>query len=408
MGYFIAKLLIRMAFLLIWIKSGPGMTPDSIDYHLFGTHVRFADGCAAQLGDEIRALGCSRPVVLMQARLAASPRVQALQHSLEGMAVLQIDSIPQHSSVSVLEALVPQIADHRPDCIVAVGGGSQSDSAKALALLLAEGGQLADHATQFTPPATVHIPQRTQPKLPIITLPVTASGAEVTPSFGILDHDHKLLFWNRQLASTTLLIDPQLAGDVPLPLLRATAMNGLAHCFEGMYSRHKSLVSNGIALQSLALFARAFATEGLADDEQRRLILLAGHLSGLVLSMARTCLHHAICHVIGARHGVGHGAVNTVILPHALSFNHSVVKADLAPALAVLNQESGTNYNTAADWTAAMIARAGMPATLSELGVAEADLPAIARQTMTERGLALNPRPVDTPDDVLSILRQAL
>ena len=396
------------------------MARPDIDYYLFGTHVRFGDGCAMALAQELKALGCRRPVILTQPRMSASADYARLRESCTGLAILESHDIPQHGDLDVLEALAERARAHEADSIVAIGGGSVSDSAKALAMLLAEGGKLADHTTRFTPPASVTIPLRTRPKLPIVSLPTTASGAEVTPGFGVREGDHKLLFWNRHLASTAIFIDPVLSRDVPMALMRYTAMNGLAHCFEGMYSRNKSVVATGIALQSLALFASALCEHKTErsdqahcaasdpDHDQRATILLAGHLSGVVLSMARTCLHHAICHVIGARHNVGHGAVNTVMLAHSLRFNAPVVHDDLAPALRVLNDAAGTHHHSPADWVEAVSRHWGLPMTLSALGLNASDLPAIAEHTLGERGLALNPRPVTTSADVLTILHHAL
>lgn len=388
--------------------SNPSM-PASVDYHLFGTHVRFAPGCAADLPAELDALGCARPVVLMQRRMHESAAWQRLQAMLApAVADLRVyGDVPTHGSVQWVQAVAADLAGFACDGIVAVGGGSVSDAAKALAMLLAEGGRLADHATRFTPPAKVEIPRRVRPKLPIIALPTTASGAEVTPSFGARDDDHKLLFWNRGLASATVLIDPDLSADLPIDLLRYTAMNGLAHCFEGMYSRNRSPISDALALLATEHFAQSLESGG-DESAQRGQLLLAGHVSGLVLSMARTCLHHAICHVIGARHGVGHGLANTVILPHAIRFNEEVAAPLLAPALAVLNRVSGTRHERVCDWVQDIVARRGLPHSLGALGVRREDLPAIARQTMTERGLAVNPRPVSHPDEVLSILERAL
>lgn len=383
------------------------MTIPHIDYYLFGTHVRFGPDSAQALRAELEALGSVFPVILMQSRMEASQSWAKLRQTLSGMETRVFASVPTHSSVQWVESVAREIADYGCDSIVAIGGGSVSDSAKALSMLLSEGGCLADHTTRFIPPSTVEIPSRTRTKLPIISLPTTASAAEITPSFGVRDGDHKLLFWNRQLASTTVLIDPSLSRDIPLRLMRCTAMNGLAHCFEGMYSRNRSLISDAIALESVELFAQALTDESMSPDEQRWRLLLAGHLSGVVLSMAKTCLHHAICHVIGGRHNVGHGEVNTVVLPHALRFNEEIAGASLRPALDVLNKVSGTGHPSVADWVAAVSQRLELPLSLSEIGVTHDDLPAIAEQTMKERGLAVNPRSVTHSSQVLSILRQA-
>lgn len=384
------------------------MTTTDFDYYLFGTHVVFGDGVSHSLAKELRDMGLGRPVVLTQARMAASGKYASLRATLAGLSLLEISTVPQHSSVSLIETIKEQALTFDPDCIVAIGGGSVSDSAKALAMLLAEGGKLADHATVFTAASTVIVPHRNRPKLPIITIPTTASGAEVTPSFGISDSHEKILFWNRSLASRSILIDPTLNEDVPLPLMHYTAMNGLAHCLEGLYSRNKLLVSNGLALQAMSLFIDALTDESLSEPEQRRTLLLAGHVSGMVLSMARSCLHHAICHVIGARHGLGHGAINTVMLPHTIRFNESAVSNDLSPVLDLINRQSARRVDSVSEWLSQLIQTLSLPDRLSAYGLTEQDLDAIASSTMKERGLAFNPLPVKDVSQIKTILRNAL
>jgi alcohol dehydrogenase class IV len=387
------------------------MTPSTddyrLDYHLFGTHVRFGDGVSGCLREELAAMGLSRPAILTQPRIAASAGYHAIVASLSGLEIRQAAAVPAHSSVSLVETMAADIGAFGADCLVAVGGGSVADSAKALALLLAEGGRLADHMTIFSPPAAVHIPRRTRTQLPIIAIPTTASGAEVTSSFGVRDDaGDKLMFWNRQVSSATILIDPVLNQEVPLPIMRYTAMNGIAHCLEGLYSKGRSIVSDGIAVQALALFQRALS--GREDEaRERRLVLLAGHLSGMVLSMARSCLHHAICHVVGARYRLGHGLVNTVILPHAIRFNEAAAAALLRPALDQVNRGGRRQYESLAQWLTDIQDKLGLPGRLSALGVPENELEDIARHVMTERGLALNPRPVTDAAQVLTILRDA-
>ncbi|CAM3344726.1 Lactaldehyde reductase [Bordetella sputigena] len=392
------------------------MIPGDFDYHLFGTHVRFGDGVANAVGDELRARGLQRPVILTQDRIASAPRHAALLRSLDGMAVLQRAGIPPHSSVSLIETMAPEVAAFRPDCLIAVGGGSVADTAKALALLLAEGGCLADHVTVFRPPATVEIPRRIKPKLPIIAVPTTASGAETTSSFGVRDGERdKRMFWNRQVSAAAILIDPLLSQDVPLATMRYTAMNGIAHCLESLYSKGRSIVSDGMAMQGLALFSQALGPPLPEEATQRRLILAAAHVSGMALAMARSCLHHAICHVVGARLDLPHGLVNTVILPHAVRFNEAAAAPLLADALECVNRrvarqaggDAARRYDSLSSWLEQTADALRLPRRLRDVGVPEEALPDIAEHVMTERGLALNPRPVASASEVLAILRQA-
>lgn len=106
------------------------MTIPHIDYHLFGTHVKFGPGCAQDLRAELSALGSIRPVVLMQQRMADSHHWATLRQSLGGMQLHAFTQVPNHSSVTWVEQMAREIADFRPDSIVALGGGSVSDSAK--------------------------------------------------------------------------------------------------------------------------------------------------------------------------------------------------------------------------------------------------------------------------------------
>jgi alcohol dehydrogenase class IV len=392
------------------------MIPGDFDYHLFGTHVRFGEGAANAVGDELRARGLQRPVVLTQDRIASTPRYASLLRALDGMTVLQRAGIPPHSSVSLIETMAPDVAEFGADCLIAVGGGSVADTAKALALLLAEGGCLADHVTVFHPPAKVEIPRRIKPKLPIIAVPTTASGAETTSSFGVRDgSDDKRMFWNRQVSAAAILIDPLLSQDVPLVTMRYTAMNGIAHCVESLYSKGRSIVSDGMAMQGLALFSQALGSPMPEEAAQRRLILAAAHVSGMALAMARSCLHHAICHVVGARLDLPHGLVNTVILPHALRFNEAAAAPLLADALECVNRRAARQadgntarrYDSLSSWLEQTADALGLPRRLRDVGVPEEALPDIAEHVMTERGLALNPRPVASASEVLAILRQA-
>jgi alcohol dehydrogenase len=149
--------------------------------------------------------------------------------------------VPAHSSVSIVEDMAAQAKNDGVDGLIALGGGSASDSAKAVALLMAEGGRLIDHASQFTPPSTLHVPVLLRPKMPIVSIPCTASGAEVTVSLGVRDEEgRKLLFTDFQLASRLILIDPLANLDVPAKLMLSTGMNGLAHCIEGLYSLERA------------------------------------------------------------------------------------------------------------------------------------------------------------------------
>jgi alcohol dehydrogenase class IV len=366
------------------------------------------EGVLAALPAELKLLGVQRPLVLSSRSTRQSAQYAELLQTLGGLSVLEGEPVPAHSSVSLVERLVLQAQQASIDGLIALGGGSVSDTAKAVALLLAEGGQLADHASRFTPPSTLHIPVLRQAKLPVVAIPTTASGAEVTPSLGVRDDTgRKLLFSDVQLASRLVLIDPLANVQVPAALMLSTGMNGLAHCIEGLYSMERAPLARTLALDAIPRFFSALpAVQREPHNPEHRLALMyAAHLSGLVLVHARTCLHHAICHAIGSVCGVGHGDANSVMLPHVLTF-HAEQTAD-ALALAARTIHVG---NTSADFIAALQhlqQSIQSPARLRDIGVAHVDLDRIATKTMGERGLYFNPRAVRDVAEIRALLEAA-
>lgn len=357
------------------------------------------------LGAELALLRVGKVVLVCSGSVRRSPLHARVQRQLQGLSVLHAPDIPAHSSVELVEQLTAEAYAHGAQAIVAVGGGSSSDTAKAVALLLAEGGRLADHASRFTPPADLHIPALLQPKIPIVTIPCTASGAEVTPSLGVRDaQGRKLLFTDPQLASRVVLLDARANVAVPAPIMLATGMNGLAHCIEGLYSKERSPLAELLALDAMQRFALALpAVHAVPDDVGARAELLyAAHLSGLVLVNARTCLHHAICHAIGSVTGAPHGQANAVMLPHALRFNADAVRQALERASATV-----AGGGDVIEWLENLAQALSLPRRLRDIGVDRQDLDRVAAKTMGERGLYFNPRTVNDASEVRDLLEQA-
>ncbi len=369
------------------------------------SRVVFGPGCIGTLGGELAQMRLQRPLVLSGPRTAASALHAAVRAALVDAPCVWFSEVPAHSSVDVVQHLVAMARQHGVDGFVAVGGGSASDTAKATALWLAEGGRLEDHASRFTPPDQLFIPELRQPKLPIVAVPGTASGAEVTPSLGVRTTDgHKLLFTDPQLAARLIVIDGQANLCVPAPLMLATGMNGLAHCIEGLYSKVRTPASTALALHATALFFAALPAVAAAphDASARGDLLVAAHLSGQVLLNARTGLHHAICHALGAATGIGHGDANAVLLPDAIAFNASHAGVELAAAARAVGLPA--DAQALIDALRSLRAGLGVPTRLRDLGVAQAQLGPVAAQVMHERGLFFNPRPVAHAGEIEQLL----
>lgn len=149
------------------------------------TRVIAKPGVMAELGRELTRLGCQRLFLLSGQRTAAGPVWADVRLALGELPFLAVQDIEPHSSLATVERVAELTRTHGADAQVTVGDGSVSDTAKAVALVLAEGTPLTQQASRFVPPATVLTPDLVQVKLPILSIAMTASGAMATPSLGI-------------------------------------------------------------------------------------------------------------------------------------------------------------------------------------------------------------------------------
>ncbi len=364
------------------------------------------DGAVDALADHLAALGIERAALIAGHSVRRTHFFQRILQSLPASALTALPPVPPHSSAQWVNAAVAAARGHGIDGFISVGGGSASDSAKACAMLLAEGGSLEQHAIRFTPPDRLVAPTLNQPKLPIVAVVGTASGAELTPSLGVSnDMGKKMIFSDPKLCCRVVLMDPQANLEVPAELMLSTGMNALAHAVEGLYSATRTPITDALALEALHGLPLALRQvhRQPQDAHARAALLSAAHLAGLVIANARTCLHHAICHAIGAYCGVPHGQANAVMLPHVVAFNQMVA----APQLQRGAQAWGLPHGTLQAGIEALQTELGVPKRLRDIGVQITQLPAVADKTMGERGLHFNPRKVQDASEILTLLQQA-
>jgi alcohol dehydrogenase len=397
------------------------MTPAAAVYRGFPQTLITGTEAVASLAQEIERNGYRRVALLSSPSVAAGGSFSRVRGQLQGAEIVEtFTEVRPHAPIADTEALAARLAVNPPEAIVALGGGSVSDTAKACSILLAEGGRLEEHCSTFTPPDRLVAPDLPHPKIPVLAVPTTLSGAEMTPGGGATNADGvKRVFWDAKVAVSVAVFDPGVLAETPRGLVVATAMNGLAHCAEGLYSRTKNPVSTGLALRGAQLFAGGLTRLAQsADPDEPALMQLAeaAALGGMVISHARVGLHHAVCHVLGAYCGVGHGTANAVMLPYVLRYNEpATVTEQRALAAALVTGLNGagaspglpTGDAAAADRVAELEQIAGAPRSLRSVGVAEHDLPEVAQRTMSDRGLFFNPRRVEDVAEVLGILERA-
>jgi maleylacetate reductase len=252
------------------------------------------------------------------------------------------------------------------DTIVAIGGGSAIDTAKAAS---ASAG------------------------LPLVSVPTTYSGAEWTPFFGVRDPDRRMKGGGSGANLHAIVYEPELTLELPVPETVGTSLNALAHCAEALYVPQRTEQSDGDALAGAALIGEWLPrVVAQPDDRQAREQLLRGAChAGAALGGSMLALGHALAQALGGRYGAPHGALNALTLPPALRFNEPVAPEAVARFGAALGTDDPAARVEA-------LARLGGYERLRDLGVPEEAPHEVAEAVAARPGARANPRPVSAED----------
>jgi maleylacetate reductase len=258
------------------------------------------------------------------------------------------------------------------DGVVAVGGGSAIDAAKA-----ASAGA----------------------KLPLVSVPTTYSGAEWTSYFGVRDPDRRMVGGGGGALLAGIVYEPELTLDLPRGTTVGTAMNALAHAAEALYVHQRNEHAEKWALLAARAISRWLpqVVDRPGDAARRRALLEGAMLAGQALAASSMGLGHAVAQAIGGRYGLPHGALNAISLPAALRFNEPVA----ADAIERFGRAMGAQSAVA---RVEELARLGGFERLRDLGVPAEDVDELAADVSTRPAARANPRPA-RPADVAELLR---
>jgi alcohol dehydrogenase class IV len=263
---------------------------------------------------------------------------------------------------------------------------------------MAKAASYALEAKRTAAPARA-VPPTAQPLIPVVAIPTTYAGSEMTPVYGVThtaeSPPRKITVSDPRIAPKLILYDPRLTLDLPPEVTASTGINAMAHCVEALYSLSRPPAALAAATEGLRHLARALLQcYHFGDDlEARTGMLLGSHLAGVALAGVKMGLHHGLCHVLGGSAGVPHGVANGIVLPHAMRFN-----ADATPGWGPRAAESlGLSTLTAeaaAQRVFELIGDLHLPQRLRDAQVPAGDLPRLARLACQSRTVQNNPKPV--------------
>lgn len=370
--------------------------------------VHFGAGKAAKLGEIAACFGARRAFVVYDRGVKAAGIVDGLLAALgaAGVACVEYDGVLANPPDTQIEEAAALARRAEVDIVVAIGGGSAIDSAKAINILLTNPSPIA---------AYEGFNKVSKPVKPLIAIPTTAGTAsEVTAVSIVTDTQRtkKMVIGGQFVGPTIALADPLLTLGLPPDITAATGMDALTHAIEAYVSKAAMPPTDVMALRAIELISanlvRVFNDGG--NVEARSAMLLGSMMAGFAFNSAVLGLTHSIAHPLSAHFHLPHGVANAIALPHVMEFNAPAAPArfrDIAAALGVeVAALSDAQASRAAVDRVVALNRALRIPTLSSCGVARDGFERLAEDALAEVSTYFNPRAA-SKDDVLGILDRA-
>jgi maleylacetate reductase len=329
-------------------------------YQANPSRVLFGAGALAELPREIELLGARRALVLSTPEQAASARRVA--ELLRDRAVGVFAKAVMHVPIETAREARAEAARLGADCAVAIGGGSTTGLGKAIAL---------------------------ESSLPIIAIPTTYAGSEVTTIWGLTEGGVKKTGRDAKVLPRTVIYDPELTLTLPFAMTVTSALNAIAHAAEGLYAHDGNPILSLMAQEGIRASAAALAPLQMnsKDIDARSDALYGAWLCGTVLCGVSMGLHHKLCHTLGGTFNLPHAETHSVILPHALAYN-----AQHAPQ-AMQRIALALGAGDAARGVFDLAERHGAPTSLRAIGMPEDGLDRAA--DLAAQNQYPNPRPLE-------------
>ena len=368
-------------------------------------------GASQEAGTVVKALECQRPLIVTDKMMVQLGYVARIQESLTALGIhsdVFDDTVPE-PTVSSIQAGVEMVRDGSYDSIIAIGGGSPIDSAKAISILGKYGGVMRDY--KF--PRIV-----SEPGLPIIAIPTTAgTGSEATRVTIITDetNDEKMLCVGIGFMPTAALVDYELTLSLPARTTADTGIDALTHAMEAYVSKKASLYSDTQAIAAMKLLGpnlrRAFHNG--SDRDAREAMMLGSTLAGVAFSNASVALVHGMSRPIGAFYHVPHGLSNAMLLPAVTEYSIPAAPeryADCARAMGVAEvSDSDEQANAKLMVELYAINEELQVPTPEQFGISRehffGNLETMAEQAIGSGSPGNNPR-VPSADDIIQIYKK--
>jgi len=372
----------------------------------------FGPGSLNLLKEEIKKQGLGLGMIVTDKSLVKTGIVGRVGTVLTGAGVSYaiFDDVLPNPTVSIVNKAFELYRTIQADFIVAVGGGSPIDTAKAIGILAANGGAIEQYEG---------INKSRNRSLPIIAVNTTAgTGSEVTSFYVITDEKRhsKMVMVDTNCMVRIAVNDPELMLSMPKSLTAATGMDALTHALEAYLSKNATPLTDKDALWAVKTIRIHLpkAVYNGGDMEARTMMAYAEYVAGMAFSNAGLGMVHAMAHALGGFYNLPHGVCNALLLPYVLEYNaidREVQKRfkDVAAALGIRGADWMVPYRAAQEVISdikRMVKNLGIPAKLRELDISDKDLGELANLAVNDTCMPTNPRQPSL-QDIISVYRKA-
>lgn len=340
-------------------------------YNANPSRVIFGAGSRARIGEELERLGIERAIVISTADQSA--QAAQIAKAIGGRAAIMYPGAVQHTPVEVTESALMAVSSVRADGCLAIGGGSTTGLAKAIAY-------------------------RTD--LPQLVVPTTFAGSEMTPILGQTQAGRKTTLTSPSVLPETVIYDPELTLTMPSFISGPSGMNAIAHAVEALYAKDRNPIISMMAEASIQALGQALPVlmQEPANVEAHSQALYGAWLAGVCLGAVGMAIHHKICHTLGGTFDLNHADIHALMIPYTSAYNREAAPQAMAAIARALGTADGPNgiYQ--------LTQLAASKRSLAEMGLNQADLDMAADIAL--QNPYYNPRPV-TRDGVRDMLQAA-
>lgn len=361
----------------------------------------FGEYARKEIITEIKKRKFNKALVVTDAMLVKCAVAEKIENVLKdgGISYEIDDEVKPNPTIANVHTGLDKLKVSGADFIIAVGGGSVIDTAKAIAVI-------ANNPDNYDVVSLEGVDKSKNPPMPIIAVPTTAgTGSETTMDYVITNtgQKRKMACMDSMVVPVVAILDTDIMASLPLKMTAATAMDALTHAVESYLSKGAFDFSEMLSLKAVSLISANFlkVIKNLNDLEARKALAMAQYMAGMSFTNVGLGIVHSMAHPLSAFYDVPHGVANALILPYVLKFNSVTCEDKMVTLAKTFDPEFDERYGSEAaterciELINTFNSIAGLPHKLKEINVKVEDIDALAREALNDAATPDNRREVN-------------